>query len=87
MWSSISGIMGLLSKEFIVLVILGSAIFAPLTYWGIEKWLQQFEYKISLSTTPFIIGLVGVLAIAIMTVSYKVFQAAIINPIDNLKKE
>lgn len=87
MWSSISGIVGLLSKKFIVLVILGCAIFAPLTNWGIEKWLQQFEYKISLGTTPFIIGLVGVLAMAIMTVSYKVFQAAIINPIDNLKKE
>jgi len=85
--ASISSIISLLSKEFLILVGIGGAIFAPVTYWGLYKWLQQFQYRINLGIVPFLTALGIVLFIAAVTVSYKVYLAAVANPVSSLKKE
>jgi putative ABC transport system permease protein len=77
----------LVSKEFLVLVLVAILIAAPLGYFAAEKWLENFAYKIDLSIWVFVIsGLVAVL-IAFGTVSFQAVKAALANPVDSLKSE
>lgn len=85
--ASVGGIVKLMSKEFLILVIIGSCLFTPLTYWALNKWLQEFAYKISLDIGSFIIGIAVVLSIAFITIGYKVIWAAKANPVNSLKTE
>lgn len=85
--ASITSIIRLMSKEFMILVIIGSCVFAPLTYWALGKWLQEFAYKVNLDLGPFILGLAFVLCIAFLTIGYKVIWAARANPVNSLKTE
>ncbi|WP_373495925.1 ABC transporter permease [Aquiflexum sp.] len=77
----------LVSKEFLVLVMVAILIAAPLGYFAAEKWLENFAYKIDLSIWVFVIsGLVAIL-IAYGTVSFQAVRAALANPVDSLKSE
>ncbi|WP_373493402.1 ABC transporter permease [Aquiflexum sp.] len=77
----------LVSREFLVLVVVAILIAAPLGYYAAEKWLENFAYKIDLSIWTFVVsGLVAVL-IAYGTVSYQAVKAALANPVDSLKSE
>ncbi len=85
--ASVQSIIYLFSKEFIVLVIIGFLVAAPIAYFIMNSWLQNFVFKISISPVIFITAILSSLAIAWLTVGYKSIKAALRNPVDSLKSE
>ncbi|MDP4223064.1 MAG: ABC transporter permease [Bacteroidota bacterium] len=87
MGSSISGIYVEISKEIILLVSISALIAWPIIYYYAGKWLENFYYKIDLGFFSFIAGLTIALGIALITISYRVIKAAMVNPAQSLKYE
>ena len=85
--ASVSNIVSLLSKEFLVLVLVSNLFAWPIAYYALSKWLQGFAYRISLGIWIFVLAGVVVLAIAIVTVSYQAIRAARANPVEALRYE
>ncbi len=85
--ANVSGIVGLLSKDFLILVGVSFIIATPIAWYGMSKWLQAFAYRIPLSWWMF--ALAGLLAvvIALITVSSQAIKAALMNPVKSLKTE
>ena len=80
-------IVRLLSVDFIKMVCIASIIAFPIAYWAMNKWLQDFAYRISLSWWIFA-GAAGIaLLIALITVSFQSVKAAIANPVNSLRSE
>ena len=85
--ASVSHITRLLSVDFLTLVLVSFVIAAPLGYWAMNKWLQDFPYRISIQWWVFVLaGLLAVL-IALLTVSFQSIKAAIANPVKSLRTE
>jgi putative ABC transport system permease protein len=85
--ASISSITTLLSKDFLKLVILSCLVAFPLAWWVMHTWLQDYQYRITISWWIFpIAGIVAVL-IAILTISFQSIKAAIANPVKSLRTE
>jgi putative ABC transport system permease protein len=85
--ASVSGIVQLLSKDFVKLVLLSFVIAIPISWWAMNKWLQGFSYRMSISWWMFALaGLIAVL-IALITVSFQAIKAAVANPTRSLKTE
>ena len=87
MGSSIAGIYVEISKEIVILVSISALIAWPVIYYLAGKWLENFYYKISPGVFTFAAGLTIALGIAILTISYRVIQAAQVNPAQSLKYE
>ena len=85
--ASVQGIVGLLSKDFLKLVAIAFVIAAPLSVWIMNRWLNDFTYRIQLAW--WIVGIAGVLAllIALFTVSFQAIRAAVANPAKSLHSE
>ncbi len=77
----------LISKEFLLLVLIGFAIGSPIAYWLMDKWLSSFAYKEGMSFSTFVTTGVVVAAIAVLTVGYKSLNAARQNPVNSLRSE
>jgi putative ABC transport system permease protein len=77
----------MLSKQFIILVLISIMIASPLAYFAASKWLQNFAYRIEITWWMF--ALAGGIAfiIALLTVSFQAIKAATANPIESLKYE
>ena len=85
--ASVSGIVTLLSKDFLKLVFVSIVIATPLAWWAMSKWLQGFSYKVPITWWMFALaGLVAIL-IAFFTVSFQAIKAAVANPTKSLKTE
>ncbi|HEY4154521.1 MAG TPA: ABC transporter permease [Puia sp.] len=85
--ASLTGITTLLSKDFVKLVVISFLIAAPLAWWGMYTWLQNYTYRVSVEWWVFALaGLLSVL-IALLTVSYQSIKAALANPVKNLRTE
>jgi putative ABC transport system permease protein len=87
MGSSIARIYIVISQEVIILVSISALIAWPLIYYIATKWLENFYYRITLGVFSFIAGLSIALGIAILTISYRIMRAAMINPAQSLKYE
>ncbi len=85
--ASISGIIFLLTKEFIKLVAIGTVLAWPAAWFGTERWLQDFAYRINPGILSFIFAAVIALIISAATVGWQTFKAAKTNPADALKYE
>lgn len=85
--ASVQGVTILLSKEFIKWVLLANIVAWPVAYYFMNKWLQDFAYRINLTVWPFLLSGMIVLCIAIITVSYQSIKAALANPVESLKYE
>lgn len=85
--SSNKNIILLISKEFIKWVFVANIIAAPIAYYGMNKWLQTFAYKIKISPDIFIYSLIISVLIALLTVFYQTFKAARKNPAESLRYE
>jgi putative ABC transport system permease protein len=85
--ASVTGIINLLSREFMLLVLIAFVIAAPISYFGMDKWLHNFFYRISIEWWIFILA--GVLAslIALLTISMQAIKAALANPVKALRTE
>ncbi|WP_018622475.1 ABC transporter permease [Spirosoma luteum] len=85
--ASVSSIITLLSKDFLKLILLAILIASPLAWWAMNKWLQDFAYKITISWWVFAVAGLGVVAIALLTVSFQSVKAALMNPVKSLRNE
>ncbi|NCD70259.1 ABC transporter permease [Mucilaginibacter agri] len=85
--ASVTEITGLLSKELISLIIISFIIASPVAYWGMHKWLLNYNYRIGISWWVFAMAGVLSMAIALLTVSYQSIKAALANPVKNLRAE
>ena len=85
--ASVLGITKLLSKDFLQLVIISFILAAPLSYWSMHNWLQDYPYRVSLQWWVFVLAAVLAVAIALLTVSYQAIKAALANPVKSLRTE
>jgi ABC-type antimicrobial peptide transport system permease subunit len=82
-----SQIMVIFSREFVGMILIAFFIAAPLAGWVMNKWLQNYEYRISMEWTMFIWGILATFIIALITVGYRSLRASTTNPIDSLRSE
>ena len=87
MGASTLQILRLLSKEFAILVALANVIAWPIAWFAINKWLQNFAYKIQISWWLFVVSGALALTIALLTVSWQAAKAATANPVEALRYE
>lgn len=85
--ATISGIVTMLSKEFLRLVIIGAVIAFPLAWWAMNKWLQDFAFRIDMEWWMFTGAGILALLIALITVSFQAIKSAISNPVKSLRTE
>ncbi|MBN1210996.1 MAG: ABC transporter permease [candidate division Zixibacteria bacterium] len=85
--ATVAVIVKLLSREFVVLVVVANIIAWPLAFLAIDRWLEEFAYRMHISWTIFIIAGVAALTVALLTVSYQALRAALANPVKSLKQE
>ena len=85
--ASAAGIVVLLSKDFLKLVGIAFVLAAPLAYLAMQRWLEDFAYRINLGPGVFLLAGAAALSIALATVSYQAFNAARANPTDALRSE
>ncbi|MFH1853546.1 MAG: ABC transporter permease [Candidatus Neomarinimicrobiota bacterium] len=85
--ASTSGIIQLLSTEFVKWVLLANMIAAPIAYYSMSKWLQTFIYHTNIGLTVFIFTALLTITIALVTVFIQVIKAALANPVKSLRYE
>ena len=85
--ASVTGIVGLLSKDFLKLVLIAILIATPIAWWAMYKWLQAFAYKVTITWWMFAIAGLVAIFIALFTVSSQAIKAALMNPVKSLKTE
>ena len=85
--ANIGGIVAMLSKDFAKLILIASVISFPIAWWVMNKWLQSFAYRISISWWVFIVAGLLTIIIALLTVGFQAIKAAIANPVKSLRAE
>jgi len=85
--ATVAGIATLLSKDFVKLVCIAILIASPIAWWAMNKWIQNFAYRINISWWIFLTaGFIAVM-IALITVSFQAIKAAMANPVKSLRTE
>ncbi len=77
----------MLSSEFTKWVLVANIVAWPVTYYVMNRWLQDFAYRIDIGFLPFVLAAILAFAIALLTVSYQAVKAALANPVDSLRYE
>jgi len=85
--ASAAHVIGLLSREFMMLVIIAFVIASPLAYWIMNKWLENYTYRIDIHGWVFFVSGIAVVLISFATVSFQALKAAAANPIHSLRTE
>jgi len=85
--ASVAQLLLLVSKGFLKLVLIAFAITVPATWWAMNKWLEDFAYRVSISWLVFGVAGLLVLLIAAFTVSFQAIKAALSNPVKSLRSE
>ncbi|HEV8272327.1 MAG TPA: ABC transporter permease [Chitinophagaceae bacterium] len=85
--ASVGNVVNMLSKDFIILVVIASVIAFPVAWWAMHNWLQDFAYRINIGWWVFIAAGVIAFLIAFITVSSQAIKAALANPVKSLRTE
>jgi putative ABC transport system permease protein len=85
--SSVYSIVTLLTKDFLVLIGIAFLIAVPIAWFGMNKWLQEFAYRINMGWWIFAAGGLLVVLVALITVSFQAIKAAVANPVESLRSE
>jgi len=85
--ASVSGIVSLVSRDFIRLILISFLIAAPIGHFIMNQWLKEFTYKTNIGFDVFLISGIGIVLIAAITVSWQSIKAALTNPVNSLKSE
>ncbi|OCX52188.1 hypothetical protein BEL04_11910 [Mucilaginibacter sp. PPCGB 2223] len=85
--ASVTGIVQLLSKDFLKLVFISIIIATPIAWYAMHKWLQDFVYRVNISWWMFVLAGTIAIIIAFVTVSFQSVKAAIANPVKSLRSE
>lgn len=87
MGASVGSIVGLLSKDFLKLVVIAFVVASPVAWFGMDRWLENFAYRTDIYWWVFVIAAVLSVAIAFATVSFQSIRAAVMNPVKSLRSE
>jgi ABC-type antimicrobial peptide transport system permease subunit len=85
--ASVFNVWGLISNEFVILVIIACAIAVPVAYYFLHQWLQGYQYRTALSWWIFVVAGIGALIVTLLTVSFQAVKAALANPVKSLRTE
>jgi len=85
--ASVSGLVTLLSKDFLRLVIIAFIIASPLAWYAMHKWLQNFAYQTSITWQVFAFTALIAVVIAFVTISFQAIKTAIVNPVKSIRTE
>jgi putative ABC transport system permease protein len=85
--ASVPSVVTLLSKDFLKLTLIAAVIAFPIAWWWMNKWLEDFAYRININWTVFLVAGLCTLLIALLTVSFQAIKAAIANPVKSLRTE
>ncbi|MFI5192441.1 MAG: ABC transporter permease [Chitinophagales bacterium] len=85
--ASVSSIISLISKDFLRLVIVASLIATPITWWLMNRWLQEYAYRINIEWRVFGVSCSAIIFVALLTVCFQTAKAAIVNPVKSLRTE
>jgi len=85
--ASVTNLWQMLSKDFVILVVISCVIAAPIAYYFLEEWLQKYTYRTEISWWIFVVAGVGALLITLLTVSFQAIKAALMNPVKSLRSE
>jgi putative ABC transport system permease protein len=85
--AGVGGIVTLLAKDFIRLVLIAIIIATPMSWYLMNKWLNDFAYRINVGWLVFVISGVTAILVAIVTISFQAVKAAIANPVKSLRTE
>ena len=85
--ASVSQIVTMISKDFLLLIIIAFLIATPLAWIGMRKWLQNFAYRTDISWWIFLLGATVMIIIALITLGFQTIKAAMANPVKNLRSE
>ncbi|KAA0989594.1 ABC transporter permease [Dyadobacter aurulentus] len=85
--ASVAGIVALLSRDFLKLILLSIILSLPIAWYFMEKWLQDFAYRIQIPIWIYAAASAGAMIIALITISFQSIKAALINPVESLKGE
>lgn len=85
--ASLTNIVTLILKEFVLLVALSALLACPLAFYGMKKWLENFEFRMAIGPEMFILASGLAVAVAAVTLSYQAIKASLTNPVKTLKYE
>ncbi|HEX8332209.1 MAG TPA: ABC transporter permease [Segetibacter sp.] len=85
--ADVTSIVRLLSKDFVVLVLVAALIAFPVAWWALSDWLQDFTYRINIPLWVFVVAALLALIVALLTVSFHAVRAALANPVKSLRTE
>jgi putative ABC transport system permease protein len=85
--SSVAGIVKLISKDFIKLVLIAIVIAVPISWWSMNKWLNDFSYRVDVNPMIFVQSALIAIIIAVVTIGWQSMRAAFANPVKSLKDE
>ncbi len=85
--ASISNLWRMLSWQFLVIILLASAVAVPIAYYAIDSWLSNYAYRIGLPWYAFLYAIVGAVVLTLLTVSFQTLKVALSNPVDSLRSE
>lgn len=85
--ASVSGIVTMLSKDFVKLVLIASVLAVPVAWWMMDSWLNDFAYRTKIHWWVFVIASILALMVALFTVGLKALKAALVNPVRSLRSE
>ena len=85
--ASVTGIVGMLSKDFLTLVLIAAVIAFPVAWWAMHRWLNDFAYRVNIGWWVFVVAGIVAMLIALLTISFQSIKAAIANPVKSLRTE
>lgn len=85
--ASVAGIVGLISKDFVKLVVIAIVVASPLAWYGLQKWLENYPYRTTIHWWVFAVTGAAALAVTIGTVSFQAIRAATADPVRSLRNE
>jgi len=87
MGATVTQITAMLSKDFIILVAIAIVIASPVAWWSMNKWLQNFAYRINISWWIFLAAGIIAIVISLITIGFQSIKAAMANPVTSLRRE
>ncbi len=85
--ASVAGIVQMLSKDYVILIIIAITTAVPITWYAMNKWLLNFAYRIQIEWWMFALAGIAAILFALLTVSFQAIKAAMMNPVKSLRTE
>jgi ABC-type antimicrobial peptide transport system permease subunit len=85
--ATVSQLWFLLSKDFVLLVLISCVIASPIAFYFLQGWLQKYDYRVTVEPGVFIISAIAAILITLLTISFQAIKAAIANPVKSLRSE